>query len=207
MAILINGVKVAGVGVPGKTGQDGKAATIKIGTVSTGSPGTDVVITNSGTENAAVLNFTIPRGSDGTQGPQGPAGDDKFYIVNLTKTGDNFTVDKTFAEMQAQMQANKPVVFALNGSGTIIPATVLVGNIAGYWVYPSVWSGTEIGELTMLTVGVTPENVVQATTRKLVGAGTDLVGTDYTANRVRGMAFQATTPASIPNGCSVGVYE
>ena len=150
---------------------------------------------------------TGPQGPKGDTGPQGPAGDDKFYIVNLTKTGDNFTVDKTFAEMQAQMQASKPVVFALTGSGTIIPATVLLGNIVGYWVYPSVWSGDEIGELTMLTVGVTSANVVQATTRKLVGSGTDLVGTDYTVNRPRGMAVQATTPASIPNGCSVGVYE
>lgn len=35
----------------------------------------------------------------------------------------------------------------------------------------------------------------------------DMVGTDYTANRPRGMSFQASTPSSIPNGCSVGVYE
>lgn len=206
-AVLNFTIPRGATGATGQNGIDGKAATVTLGTISTGDPGTDVIITNSGNENAAVLNFTIPRGSNGVQGPQGPAGDDKFYIVNLTKTGDSFTVDKTFAEMQAQMQASKPVVFALTGSGTIIPATVLMGNIVGYWVYPSVWSGDEIGELTMLTVGVTSANVVQTTTRKLVGSGTDLVGTDYTVNRPRGMAFQATTPSSIPNGCSVGVYE
>lgn len=34
-----------------------------------------------------------------------------------------------------------------------------------------------------------------------------LVGTDYTSNRVRGMALMTSVPGSIPNGCLVGVYE
>ena len=43
-------------------GPPGAAATVTVGTVTTGEPGTDALVTNSGTENAAVLNFTIPRG-------------------------------------------------------------------------------------------------------------------------------------------------
>ena len=44
----------------------GAAATIQIGTVTTGDPGSDAAVTNSGTEQDAVLNFTIPRGDSGS---------------------------------------------------------------------------------------------------------------------------------------------
>ena len=63
-------------GDPGPAGADGEpgaAATITVGSTTTGAAGSQASVTNSGTEYAAVLNFTIPRGE---QGPQGPAGDD-----------------------------------------------------------------------------------------------------------------------------------
>ncbi len=43
------------------------AATVEVGTVTTGAPGTEASVTNRGTANAAVLDFTIPRGD-----PAGP---------------------------------------------------------------------------------------------------------------------------------------
>lgn len=43
-------------------GTAGAAATIAVGTVSTGSPGSSATITNVGTSNAAVFNFSIPAG-------------------------------------------------------------------------------------------------------------------------------------------------
>jgi hypothetical protein len=52
-------------GDPGPQGDPGTAATITLGAVNTGSPGSDVIISNSGTSTAAVLNFTIPRGDPG----------------------------------------------------------------------------------------------------------------------------------------------
>lgn len=52
-------------GAAGQNGQDGVSATIQIGTVTTGEPGTNAVVTNVGTENAGIFNFTIPRGADG----------------------------------------------------------------------------------------------------------------------------------------------
>lgn len=58
----------------GAQGPDGKAATITVGTVSTGEPGTQVSVTNSGTATDAILNFTIPRGEKGLQGDTGPEG-------------------------------------------------------------------------------------------------------------------------------------
>ena len=59
-------------GPQGQQGEPGAAATVTVGTVTTGEPGTDAIVTNSGTENAAVLNFTIPRGENGAGGTVEP---------------------------------------------------------------------------------------------------------------------------------------
>ena len=44
------------------SGQRGRAASIRIGTVTTGAPGAQASVTNVGTSSSAVLNFTIPTG-------------------------------------------------------------------------------------------------------------------------------------------------
>jgi hypothetical protein len=44
---------------------DGQAATVSIGTITTGSAGSNAAVANSGTSSAAVLDFTIPRGDAG----------------------------------------------------------------------------------------------------------------------------------------------
>ena len=67
-------------GPAGADGKDGIAATIQIGAVTTGAAGTQATVTNTGTTNAAVFNFTIPQGvagqngADGAPGAQGPPG-------------------------------------------------------------------------------------------------------------------------------------
>jgi hypothetical protein len=65
---------VGAQGIKGDKGNTGDAATITLGTVTTGAPGSMVVISNSGTSGAAVLNFTIPRGNTGDKGDQGIQG-------------------------------------------------------------------------------------------------------------------------------------
>jgi hypothetical protein len=53
-------------GIPGTNGTNGTPATVELGDVTTGAPGTDVIITNTGTTpNDAVFNFTIPAGEPG----------------------------------------------------------------------------------------------------------------------------------------------
>jgi hypothetical protein len=52
----------------GATGPQGAAATIAVGTVTTGAAGSSATITNSGTSGAAVFDFTIPRGDTGSLG-------------------------------------------------------------------------------------------------------------------------------------------
>ena len=59
------------VWMQGPPGEPGAAATVTVGTVTTGEPGTDAIVTNSGTESAAVLDFTIPKGENGAGVPDG----------------------------------------------------------------------------------------------------------------------------------------
>lgn len=49
-------------------------ASVTVGTTTTGAAGSSASVTNSGTVQDAVLNFTIPRGEQGVQGIQGPQG-------------------------------------------------------------------------------------------------------------------------------------
>lgn len=63
-------------GAQGPAGQDGAAATIAVGTTTTGAAGTQASVTNSGSASAAVFNFTIPKGEKGDKGDTGPAGAD-----------------------------------------------------------------------------------------------------------------------------------
>lgn len=77
----------------GPQGIPGEAATIQLGTVSTGAAGSDVIITNSGTENAAVFNFTIPRGDRGEQGEQGIQGETGNGIASVELTSTSGLVD------------------------------------------------------------------------------------------------------------------
>lgn len=91
-------------GQQGEPGLNGAAATIKIGTVTTGMPGTDAAVTNVGDETAAVLNFTIPRGDQGTSGGGSSSGgvemfafeirmDGHLWVISEAQTGTNFYID------------------------------------------------------------------------------------------------------------------
>ena len=62
------------VGPTGPTGPQGPA-TITIGTTTTGEAGTEATVTNSGTAEAVVLDFTIPAGEVGPTGATGPQGE------------------------------------------------------------------------------------------------------------------------------------
>lgn len=58
------------IGAKGDTGATGTAATISVGTTSTGA----AAVTNSGSSSAAVFNFTVPQGPQGVKGDQGIQG-------------------------------------------------------------------------------------------------------------------------------------
>lgn len=66
----IQGIK----GEQGQQGPAGRAASVRVANTLTTAAGSDAEVVNRGTPSDAVLEFHIPRGADGQQGPQGPAG-------------------------------------------------------------------------------------------------------------------------------------
>ena len=62
--------------IQGPTGPAGPAgaATITVGTTTTTDAGSNASVTNSGTNENVILDFSIPRGSIGPTGPTGPQG-------------------------------------------------------------------------------------------------------------------------------------
>jgi hypothetical protein len=70
-------------GALGASGPAGAAATLSVGTVTTGPAGSQVSVTNTGTANAAVLNFTIPQGAPGVGGGSGGAGTSGIPFASL----------------------------------------------------------------------------------------------------------------------------
>lgn len=63
-----NTVTIGGSSITTAGFAKGDAATVTVGTVTTGAAGSSAIVTNSGTSSAAVLNFTIPRGNTGASG-------------------------------------------------------------------------------------------------------------------------------------------
>ena len=61
-------------GAQGDPGAPGAAATLDVGTTTTGAAGTSAIVTQGGTSSARIFNFTIPTGPQGTQGIQGTQG-------------------------------------------------------------------------------------------------------------------------------------
>ncbi len=77
-------------GDAGANGAPGSAATIAIGTVTTGVAGSAAAIVNSGTSDAAIFDITIPKGDKGDKGDNGISGTDGVSItaVTINSTGD-----------------------------------------------------------------------------------------------------------------------
>ena len=78
-------------GADGQDGAPGSAATIEIGNVTSGST---AQVSNSGTPNAAILNFVLPvgppgqDGQDGADGEQGPPGTSATIQIGSVTSGD-----------------------------------------------------------------------------------------------------------------------
>lgn len=74
----------------GEQGEPGNAATVQVGTVQTGQPGSAAQVTNSGTSSAAVLNFIIPQGATGA-------------ISNLDTAAITFPIDTSYSNIASGM--------------------------------------------------------------------------------------------------------
>ena len=88
----------ASVNIKGATGT---AASIKIGSVTTGAAGSSASVTNSGTASNVVLNFTLPRGTDGKDG-------DVTIDEELSSTSINPVQNKVVTTAIATLTASIP---------------------------------------------------------------------------------------------------
>lgn len=103
----------ASVNIKGAKGDTGTAASITIGSVTTGAAGSNASVTNSGTASNAVLNFMLPRGKDGKDG--------------------GITVDAALSDTSINPVQNKVVKAAIDSVAASVPTKVSdLPNDAGY---------------------------------------------------------------------------
>ena len=101
------------------------AATIAVGTVTTGEPGTNATVTNSGTSSAAVFDFSIPRGAKGDKGDTGDKGPAGAAGQNATINGVNaLTLNATGGLSGSQSGST----YTLNGSAFVQKTSNLSGT-------------------------------------------------------------------------------
>ena len=99
---MLNFVIPAGAtGANGADGADGTAATVQVGTTTTGAPGTNASVTNTGTESNAVLNFVIPAGATGAAGVAGTAATVQVGTTTTGTPGTNASVTNTGTDSNA----------------------------------------------------------------------------------------------------------
>lgn len=96
--------------------------TLKIGTVTTGDPGTQASAVNAGTAKDVVIDFTIPRGAIGEEGPKGDKGDIGLPALVMKRAFVNeYQVGATFTGKVSDCLNRTPLIgeysFALTGSG------------------------------------------------------------------------------------------
>jgi hypothetical protein len=158
-------------GVVGATGPSGAAATLSVGTVTTGAAGSQASVTNSGTASAVVLNFTIPQGAPGVGGGGGGGGGTSgipfaslyhavsfsfvFYSVNSANSAATET-DSVLTWLPAGCAATQLSVFSRQSS--TINVTLRQGT-------PGSMADTA------LTCSVAPGSGCTATGNVTVGAG------------------------------------
>lgn len=125
-------------------GPEGRRGTIKIGTTITGQVGTGASVVNVGTDNDAILQFTLPKGETGAQGPA-------FNIYG--------TLDST-SQLPEPTEALRDA-----GAAYIIPDTQSVKHL---WVI----QGPENGNLEWVDIGVAAAGPVGPTGKDGVGLNT-----------------------------------
>lgn len=95
-------------GDTGATGSPGAAATVTVGTTTTGQPGTSASVVNAGTQSAAVLNFTIPKGAKGDTGAAGSAATVAVGTTTTGQPGTNASVTNSGTQSAAVLNFTIP---------------------------------------------------------------------------------------------------
>lgn len=118
-------------GAKGDTGSSGSAATVTVGTTTTGQAGTNASVTNSGTSSAVVLNFTIPKGDKGDTGSTGPGVASGGTTGQFLKKKSGTNYDTEWAnEQDISGKADKATTLAGYGitDAKIVGGVITLGN-------------------------------------------------------------------------------
>lgn len=109
----------------GPQGEQGKSASVSIGSVTTVDSSQQASITNTGTSTDAIFDFNIPKGEKGDKGDrgeQGPVDTQAIAVANEAKTtADNATeqVTSSISDFNTQMSA-------LKGSLSLVPNNLML---------------------------------------------------------------------------------
>lgn len=203
-------------GAKGDKGDPGTAATVSVGTVSTGAPGSNAAVTNSGTESAAVFNFTIPRGNDGASGvtPNVKVGNTTTLAAGSQATvtrragspdsapifdfgipqgakgdGADITIDAAMSSTSTNPVQNAVITAALNGKANTAHSHVAkdISNL-----YP-------VGSIYMSVNSTSPASIYGGTWEQIKDAFLLAAGDTYTAGSTGGEATHTLTVDEIPD--------
>ena len=107
--VLIWGPDGKWTSLEGPEGPAGQAATVDVGSTTTGAAGSDAAVENVGSSSAATFNFTIPTGAKGPDGEAGTQqvgqvttnqlnpGSDATVVINNSGSVTNAVYDYTFS--------------------------------------------------------------------------------------------------------------
>lgn len=170
----------------GENGLAGQAATISVGTVTTGEPGIQASVTNSGTSNAAVLDFVIPRGEKGKDGNSGGTltAEEIERIKQEIRSGLDSKIG-ALEELKTEVKDNlvaaiNEVSGGLTKLGGFEPVMDETGKITGY--------RTEAGADTVF-----PFNTGSGGSADYSKAFLDIIGTSVNAAAMLGTDMQVLT--------------
>lgn len=150
----------ASVNIKGVKGDAGTAATITIGSVTTGEPGTNASVTNSGTSTNAILNFTIPRGNPGSDG------------------GTSVEVDAALSDTSLNPVQNKVIKEALDGKlGKTETAAAATHDGAGNVITSTYAKKTDISGVVKSVNGTAPDESGNVTITATGGVSTSSANT------------------------------
>lgn len=125
-------------GEQGVAGKDGTAATVAIGTVTTGDPGSNASVTNVGTDTAAVFDITIPRGDKGADGTGAgdviAAADNTFTATNTFDGTLKTTCDMQLNGSTTTLQRKTANIQSYTLEGSLSKSVIFrdTGDMAGY---------------------------------------------------------------------------
>lgn len=165
-------------GATGATGSPGEAATVSVGTTSTGLPGTNASVVNTGTSSAAVLDFTIPKGAKGEPGDPGTAATIAVGATSTLPAGSSATVTNTGTPSAAVFDFGVPKGDKGDTGNPGDAATVTVGTVT---------TGAPGTSATVVNSGTTSAAVLDFTIPRGdkgesgSGAG-DMLASDYDPN-------------------------